>query len=150
MTHNVDAPTARRIGAEIDAAVKEILGRYGLEATTSKLKYGPSFGYAVSGNTVNLNDAGINLDSEAARAWQTLGVYELNILGYSKDDVLAKDLLGVEWEQQGRTFKFTGFNARRPKFPLEGVDVLNGKGYKFPISSLRHIVKSYQQSKAVA
>ena len=53
----------------------------------------------------------------------------------------AKFSVGHVFESNGYQYKVTGFNLRRPKYPVSAERASNGKGYKFTVERVNHMIE---------
>ena len=133
MTTTINASTVKVIGAEIDAAIAEVLERHGLEAAPRRIGYDATgFKYSVQVTVVNANDAGVNVSSKEAQGWLVMAPMR----GF-EDREVALAALGSTFTSGGRTFRFNGYKTRSPKRPVVATCMDDGKTYVFPGTALR-------------
>ena len=133
------ATEARTVGAEINAAVAEVLARHGLKAGPHRVMYGDTLTYKVEISRPEIDENGFDRGSPHAREWLTLGGYEIRqAFGYDTEPPFtAEQALGCEFTSGGRRFRLTGMNSKARKFPLLGEEIGTGRTYKFQPGVLR-------------
>lgn len=119
----VSREAARLITEEINTAVQAILARHGLEAGKSSSGYGDYYQFKITANAVQLNERGVNLQSNEAQAWL------VNAFQYNFTREQAEAALGKTFTSKGKTMKFLGFESRRPKFPVYAEDTATGERF---------------------
>jgi hypothetical protein len=107
--------------SEVNAAIAAVATKHGLVMALGSGKFNEknaSFKLEISTKDQN---TGMVKSREATS-------FEVNahFYGFKAED------LGATFKSNGRTFKITGLNTRRPKFPLLAVCVEDGRTYKFP------------------
>jgi hypothetical protein len=133
MTTTINASSVKIIGAEIDAAIAEVLERHGLEAAPRRIGYDATgFKYSVQISVVNLSETGVNLSSTEAQGWLLVA----SMRGFADRDA-AKAALGTTFTSQGRTFVFLGYKTRSPKRPILARCQQDGKTYVFSDATCR-------------
>lgn len=130
MMTNIDLNAAKAIRAEVAAALTAIAEKHGLKCDLGKTTFTPE------GGTIRIG---------AEFAVATIG-------GVDRDRVLFdRDcrMVGLEPGDFGKvfttptgTFKVTGVSLNRPKYPIDGVSVPDGRRMKFPAIVAAHIRKT--------
>ena len=54
---------------------------------------------------------------------------------------LSADDLGKEFTIKKDTYKITGLNRRRKKFPISGINIETGKSFKFPADDVKYYLE---------
>jgi hypothetical protein len=126
---NVSKDKAQAITAEIQAAVQVILEKHELQASKVRTKYGDGYQFSVQADAIEINASGVNLASTESQVWTQVGK------SYGFADPVS--VLGAEFTQNGKSFKFLGFNPNAVKFPLVAKNLADGKTYKLTIGSLK-------------
>jgi hypothetical protein len=129
----INRDSVKIIGAEIDAAIAEVLARHDLEAAPRRIGFDATgFKYSVQVSVVNANEAGVNLSSNEAQGWLMVA----SMRGFPERDA-AVAALGSTFTSGGRTFAFLGYKTRSPKRPLLARCVQDGKTYVFSEATVR-------------
>ena len=113
---NLGPQQIRLLSAQVLAACQEIAKEHGLTAT----------------------DDGGRYSGSAATCRIRFAVPEQAALIAQSDAALigAKFGIGHKFRASGREFQVTGFNLRRPKYPVSAVATGTGKEYKFAVSAV--------------
>jgi len=112
------AKTITGIGREeLTAVIQRAVNKYGITATYSGGRYG--------GHTARLN---FDLTVGGATA-KAASDRDAEMLG-------AKFGIGFRFVQKGREYEVTGFNQRRPKYPVAAKRLSDGVAYKFQIEGI--------------
>jgi len=110
----------RQINFEIEAALKSIANKYGVEVKLGNTRFtGDNFTTKVQVATVG--DGGITMSKEAT----DFNRYK-TILGINMD-------LGQEFERNGNTYTIVGLKPRSKKYPVLA-KCSDGKTYKLPVN----------------
>lgn len=48
-----------------------------------------------------------------------------------------QNIIGMEFESQGGVHKITGFKPRNTRYPIITIEKNSGRGYKFPVDSIK-------------
>ena len=132
----INSSTVKVIGAEIDAAIAEVLARHGMEAAPRRIGYDATgFKYTVQCSVINANESGINLSSPDAQGWLMVA----SMRGFADRDRAAA-ALGTTFATGGDTFTFIGYKTRSPKRPVMGRSQRDGKVYVFTERALSLLV----------
>lgn len=114
----IDRQQAKRISADLEAALRPVASKYGLElevrgGTYDGTSYRPKIAFKTS-------------DADASEFAMYADVYGLE----------ASDF-GATFPSQGRTFKITGVAPRSPKRPILCEELATGRTFKFTDSYVR-------------
>lgn len=110
----------RQINAEMEAALKAIANKYGVEVSMGSTRFtGANFTTKVQVATVA--EGGITMSKEAT----DFNRYK-TILGINME-------LGNEFERSGKTYTIVGLKPRSKKYPILA-KCSDGKTYKLPVS----------------
>jgi len=126
---NVSKDKAQAITKEIQAAVVAILEKHELQASKVRSKYGDGYQISIQADAIDINASGVNLASTEAQVWTQVGK------SYGFADPASA--LGAEFIQNGKPFKFLGFNSNASRFPLVAKNLADGKTYKLTVGSLK-------------
>lgn len=110
----------RQINAEMEAALKAIANKYGVEVNLGSIRFtGANFTTKIQVATVA--EGGITMSKEAT----DFNRYK-TILGINME-------LGNEFERNGNTYTIVGLKPRSKKYPVLA-KCSDGKTYKLPVS----------------
>jgi len=126
---NVTKDQARIINTEIEAAVRVIFEKHKLQLSKIRSKYGDSYQINIQADTIEMNESGVNLASTESQVWISLGGH----YGFENP----ASVLGAEFVQNGKPFKFLGMNPNASRFPLVAKNLKDGKTYKLTINSVK-------------
>jgi len=126
---NVTKDQARIINTEIEAAVRVIFEKHKLQLSKIRSKYGDSYQINIQADTIEMNESGVNLASTESQVWISLGSH----YGFENP----ASVLGAEFVQNGKPFKFLGMNPNASRFPLVAKNLKDGKTYKLTINSVK-------------
>ena len=126
---NVTKDKAREITAEIEVAVKAIFEKHELQPSKIRSKYGDGYQVSIQADAIEMNDSGVNLASTESQVWISIG----NKYGFENP----ASVLGAEFVQNGKPFKFLGMNPNASKFPLVAKNLKDGKTYKLTVGSVK-------------
>jgi hypothetical protein len=121
----IDRATAKQLGAEVEAALREIAERHGLELVPKGGKFDPSVGTFKPNFEFKTSDSGAN----------EFALYA-DMFGLDADD------FGKEFTTHGKTFRISGIAPRSHVRPILATEVATGKGFKFTAESVQQLVKS--------
>ncbi len=126
---NVTKDQAKAISKEIEEAVRVIFEKYELQPSKIRSKYGDGYQISIQADTINMNESGVNLGSTESQVWISLGKQ----YGFETP----ASVLGAEFVQNGKPFKFLGMNPNATRFPLVAKNLKDGKTYKLTVGSLK-------------
>jgi hypothetical protein len=115
--HSVSKELAKKVTAEIDAAVQAILQKHGLSSEQVSTKFGDLYQYTIKASAVELVN-GVNVESIHAKDW-IVNAWEF---GFSQEQ--AKKHLGQEIPGKlisGQKVYLAGFAPRKQKTPFIGM-----------------------------
>lgn len=148
---NISKETANAVATELDAAVRAILTKHGLEAGKTTIGCGEWFDYKIVATAVTRGDNGVNLSSREATYYTKFGY-----TAYAGDD----DFTGVELEaplgmrfSAGRPlqdYAFAGVDSKKRKNPIVAIDLTTGKTVYFADSIVARLNLAATQQKAGA
>lgn len=127
----VTAALCKQVGAEIDAAVDQILTKHGLQKSTRTARYGDIFKYSVEAAPLVAGDNGVNLGSKEAQAFVAFG----RSLGFADPE----SALGKTFTSGGVEYVFVGYRSRAPKRPVLARRVSDGRSFIFGREALRQL-----------
>jgi hypothetical protein len=111
----------KALSEEATAALQRTLNKYGVTVTYGGGRYG--------GHTARLNFdltvGGATGEAAASRDAEVLG---------------AKFGIGFQFNTGGHEYEVTGFNLRRPKFPVSAKRLSDGANYKFRVEGINRQV----------
>jgi len=111
----------RILQEELEVAIQRTVNKYGLTASYANGRYG--------GHTATLSfklDVTAKAEKAANRDAEFLG---------------AEFGIGHVFESNRDEFKVTGFNIRRPKYPVSADRVSSGKSYKFTVEAVNRAIE---------
>jgi hypothetical protein len=133
---SITASQAKVIGAELDAAVEQVLTKHGLVKGKRMARYGDMFKYSIEATELALNADGVNTRSKEA----------LDFIAYSrslgfKDGAAA---IGQKFDIFGpygvaEQYILLGYRPRARKHPILVQKVSDGKNYIMPLAVLRKV-----------
>ena len=126
---NVTKDKAREITQEIEVAVKAIFEKHELQPSKIRSKYGDGYQVSIQADAIEMNDSGVNLASTESQVWISIGKQ----YGFENP----ASVLGAEFVQNGKPFRFLGMNPNASRFPLVAKNLKDGKTYKLTVGSLK-------------
>lgn len=132
----VDKITCEMAMAELKAEAQRIFGKYDIEVSDIRGKYGDTLQVTIKGAKIVEGDGGVNLGTEEARMFQL----------YARSLDMDPDALGKTFMSGGREFVFTGYKPRNTRYPFTAREVGTNKPYKFG----RDIARKFPRVEAVA
>ena len=117
----IDARECRILSEELVAVIQQAMDKHGLAVSYTGGRYG--------GPTATLS---FKLDVPAIAE---------KVANKDGELVGAKFSVGHVFESNGYQYKVTGFNLRRPKYPVSAERASNGKGYKFPVEAVNRQIE---------
>ena len=126
---NVTKDQAKAITQEIEVAVKAIFEKYELQPSKIRSKYGDGYQFSVQADAIDINESGVNLASTESQVWISIGKQ----YGFENP----ASVLGAEFVQNGKPFKFLGMNPNASRFPLVAKNLKDGKTYKLTVGSVK-------------
>lgn len=117
----------RTLMDEIEAALKPIAEKHGLALDRkSRSFYADRLPVKFDLLVTTKDKDGNTVDPKAA-----IFASAARLFGLKPDD------FGKEFTSRGETFRITGLNLRRRKYPVSAERVRDGKGFKFPAEDVR-------------
>ena len=126
---NVSKDKAQAITKEIQAAVVAILEKHELQPSKVRSKYGDGYQISIQADAIDINASGVNLASTESQVWISIGKQ----YGFENP----ASVLGAEFVQNGKPFKFLGMNPNASRFPLVAKNLKDGKTYKLTVGSVK-------------
>ena len=105
---NITKEEAREITKDIQEAVAAIFYARDMAVPKVKTTYGDVYKVSFESSPLALNDAGVNVASPEASAYER----------FHDSYGLPAGLLGKKFESRGETYTFAGLATRRPKYPI--------------------------------
>jgi hypothetical protein len=120
----VSKETAQAVAKEMDAAIRAILSKHGLEVGKTSMGYGEWFDFKVTAVAVSLGDNGVNLASKEATYFSKFGytAYDDN---FNATELIAP--LGTKFTHLLKDYAFAGVDAKKRKTPIVALDIKAGK-----------------------
>lgn len=118
-----DRPTLRKFRTDFEKAVETFSKKTGVAMTLGSAKFNDSS--ATFKLEIVIVDGASGMSSQEAIGRKSLDL-EGAFFGLTADDY------GRTWKSwDGDTYKLTGIKSSRPKYPVSGVNVRTGRGFKF-------------------
>jgi hypothetical protein len=114
---SIDKTVARKLGAEVEAAIKTVAEKYGLTVD-------------VRGGTFTENDYTPKV------TLKVIGADKATFEQYASWYGLTGDDFGAVFTLNREQFRITGINTRAPKFAIKVARVKDGKGFKAPTEAV--------------
>jgi len=115
----IDKPALRLLRSEIEAALRPLAEKHGIDFGTGRCKY--TGANATIEVKISVRDAEGNIRTREAEDYKRLAA----------SCGLKAEWLGAEFTSQGRTLRITGLNPKAVKYPVLARDIADGQGYKF-------------------
>ena len=125
----LDRAAMNALRKEIDFALEAVGRKFGLSMHAGSGRYTPK------NATFKLEIAVFGEDGEAVDAGAETFRAFASAYGLAPED------LGREFSVGGGVYRITGLNARRPKFPINGVRVPDGRPFKFPVETVKRALR---------
>jgi hypothetical protein len=103
---------------ELKPVINEIMARHNMDAKFN-WKYGALFELKMTATSMTKGPNGVNLDSVEAQYFTKFGF----------SDFAGRTLnapLGTLFESRGETYAFAGIAAKRRKYPIVGLNIIDG------------------------
>lgn len=130
MITTIDIHAAKAIRAEVDAALSAIAEKHGLTCDLGRTTFAPEGGTIRIGAEFAVASIG-GVDRDRA-----LFERDCRMVGLEPGD------FGKVFRTPTGTFKVAGVSLNRPKYPIDGVSVPDGRRMKFPAIVAAHIRKT--------
>jgi hypothetical protein len=128
---SMDSATARMLEDEVMKALKPIMESYGINIRPAGGRYS-SLQYTMK-LEMKVKETAAGVSGDQAEFNRSCFLYGCKPEHYKK-----------VFESAGEKFMITGFAPRRPKFPVLGIRIMDGRRFKFPESVLRSLVANNQ------
>lgn len=148
---NINKETANAVATEIDAAVRDILAKHGLQAGKTTIGCGEWFDYKIVATALTLGENGVNLTSKEATYYTKFGY-----TAYAgEDDFTGIELtapLGTRFSggQPLKDYAFAGVDTKKRKNPIMALDLSTGKTVYFADAIVKRVNLAAEQQKAGA
>ena len=116
--------TCREVSKEIETALKKVATKYGIDIKTGNGRF--------SSDTFDLK-----IKCARIVGGKTLTKEVRDFKLYARSVGLKATDLHRVFCSGSKTFKITGYNTKAHKFPIMGIDIKTGRGYKFPADHVR-------------
>lgn len=127
---NINKETANAVATEIDAAVRAILTKHGLEPGKTTIGCGEWFDYKIVATALTLGENGVNMTSKEATYYSKFGY-----TAYAgEDDFTGIELtapLGTKFTHLVSEYAFAGVDSKKRKNPIMALDLKTGKTVYF-------------------
>lgn len=126
----MNRPAVRKIAEALEKAAKEVADEMGLDVRLAGGRFDPDVGTLTE--RVEFSLAG----AEEKEFGMNAPLFELTAEDYGK-----------EFSSRGERYRLVGLSTRRPKYPVVGERVRDGKKFKFTESSIRAMQSAHREEK---
>jgi hypothetical protein len=132
-----DKPALRKFREDFEKAIASFAKRTGVAMKLGSASYNESsVTYKLE---VCIADTASGMSSEEALGRKSLDL-EGVFFGLTGDDY------GRTWKSwDGQTYRLVGIKSSRPKYPVSGVNVITGKGFKFEEDIIKKLSKKLKK-----
>lgn len=120
-----DRVICRAVSDAVEEALKPVADRFGVQIKTKGGTYTPG-NYLLRLEIATIGDDG-QVHTQAVEDFRK----------YAPAFGLEPDDLGREFRTGRGRYRITGLSSYRPKFPINGVDVVTGKPFKFTLEMVK-------------
>lgn len=137
---DISKETAQTLSKEMDAAIRDILTKHGLEVGKVSMGYGEWFEFKVTAVAVSLGLNGVNLSSKEASYFTKFGytAYDDN---FNATQLTAP--LGTRFQGD---YAFAGIDSKKRKNPIVALDLKTNKIVYFPEAVVARINLAHEQA----
>ena len=127
MTTSFDKSNVRQILAECEVALNAVAIKHSCKLQRKSCSYSATELPVAFKLVTTATDSDGNVVTADSESFKALA----DMYGFKSED------LGREFMSNGTRFRITGLRRRRRKFPICGVRVSDGKGFKFPAEQVK-------------
>jgi len=130
MITTIDLQAAKMLRAEVASALSAIAEKHGLKCNLGRATFTPEGGIVrVAAEFAVGSIGGVDRD-------RALFERDCRLVGLEPEDI------GKVFQMRTGTFKVTGVSINRPRYPINGVSVPEGRMLKFPASVAAYVRKA--------
>lgn len=118
---SIERNTLTMLSTEVEAALKDLGDKYGIDLRYNGGNYGGSTGMIKVNLSVRDTGTGQSGDQAMFNA-------------YASFVGISKEAFGKNFTYKGDTFKITGLRPNAPTYPIRAERIRDGKTYCFPVS----------------
>jgi len=141
---NISKETGQAVAKEMDAAMRDILAKHGLEVGKVSTGHGEWFEFKVTAVAISLGDNGVNLSSKEATYYSKFGYTAY--LGGDNDFTGTQLTAPLGTLFYDGNYAFAGIDSKKKKNTIVAIRIADGKTVLFPESVIPTINHSAEQA----
>ncbi len=138
---NISKETGQAVAKEMDAAMRDILAKHGLQVGKVSTGHGEWFEFKVTAVAVSLGDNGVNLSSKEATYYSKFGY-----TAYDEDFTATQLTAPLGTLFYNGNYAFAGIDSKKKKNTIVAIRIADGKTVLFPDGVVALINDSAKQA----